>query len=453
MSAFKRFVFFLVFFVLCGNSGFLFSENSEQRNVKKASEAKKFFLKGKAYFDKGDYENALEAFRSSLFEDPTDPVLNHLMGRAAYELGKYEEALFAFERVLVLNPNLALSRLEKARAHLALGSILEAKEELERVLESDIPSEVRANVETLLAQIGSERKHVVSGVLLFSNMWDSNASLGTGPVPLLGTSLISDPTRRSDRIFSSAAVLSHRLPLAKEGLSWKNGATGFVSDNTTINANDLLLAVLSTGMEYAYKRHVFDLSLSWMGINLDESAYQSCSGLALKYNYAYSPRISFRAGGSYTRRHHFAAPGSAGINQTFGFANSFDAGLSFLQNEKNNWDFSWVQKFDKSPREGKVAQSYYRYELIARFSRVLTNRVTFNLTGTRRHDEYGVVHDVYMDRQRSDLTRIATAGFSIKVTPKVIFDFAGAYTDNDSNIPNNTYLSKQLYMTLTALFG
>lgn len=413
--------------------------------------AKKYFLEGKAFFDQGDYENALESFRKSLFEDPTDPVLNHLMGRAAFEMGSFEEALFAFERVLVLNPNLALSRLEKARTHLMLGSNLEAKEELLRVLEADIPPEVRANVETLLAQIGSERKHEVSGVMLFSNMWDANATLGTGPLPLpQAPSLTSDPTTQSDRIFSMAAVLSHKYPLAKEGLTWKNGITCFASDNTTLNTNDLLLGAYSSGLEYSFKRHLFDVTGSATVILLAEHLYQSTPALAVKYNYSYSPRLSFTAGGNYTRRHHFS---TAGTDQTFGFVNSYNLGVSFLKDDKNSWNTSWTQKFDKSPRDLKVASSYYRYELALGYTRVLTDRLSLTLKGTRRHDEYAVIHDVFTDRQRSDITRIGNLALNFKLTPTLLFDIAGTYTDNDSNIPNNTYITKQGVLTLTALFG
>jgi tetratricopeptide (TPR) repeat protein len=413
--------------------------------------AKKYFVEGKTYFDQGDYENALEFFRKSLFEDPTDPVLNHLMGRAAFELGSFEEALFAFERVLVLNPNLALSRLEKARTHLALGSNLEAKEELLRVLEADIPPEVRANVETLLAQIGSERKHEVSGVLLLSNLWDANATLGTGPLPLpQAPSLTSDPTTQSDRIFSTALVFSHKFPLAKEGLTWKNGVTGFLSDNTTLNTNDLLLGAYSSGLEYSFKRHLFDITGSLTAIILAGDLYQSTPAATVKYNYAYSPRLSFTGGGNYTRRHHFS---TAGTESTFGFVNSYNLGASFLRDDKNTWNLSWTQKFDKSPRDLKVASSYYRYEIALGYTRVLTDRISLILKGTRRHDEYAVVHDVFVDRQRSDLTRLGNIGLNFKITPTLLLDVAGAYTDNDSNIPNNTYITKQGILTLTALFG
>lgn len=469
----KVFLGIVVFIFMCGEAS-LVSQATEDENLTESSRpnihrlnnsqllaqaeavekvplAKKYFLEGKVFYDQGDFTNALESFRKSLFEDPTDPVLNHLMGRSAFEIGSFEEALFAFERVLVLNPNLALSRLEKARTHLALGSNLEAKEELLRVLEADIPPEVRANVETLLAQIGSERKHEVSGVMLFSNTWDANATLGTGALPLpQAPSLTSDPTTQSDRIFSMAAVLSHKYPLAKEGLTWKNGITCFASDNVTLNTNDLLLGAYSSGLEYSFKRHLFDVTGSATVILLAEHLYQSTPALTVKYNYAYSPRLSFTTGGNYTRRHHFS---TAGTDQTFGFVNSYNLGVSFLKDDKNSWNTSWTQKFDKSPRDLKVASSYYRYELVLGYTRVLTDRLSLTLKGTRRHDEYAIIHDVFTDRQRSDITRIGNLALNFKLTPTLLLDIAGGYTDNDSNIPNNTYITKQGILTLTALFG
>ncbi|SCA63060.1 hypothetical protein SCG7109_AH_00280 [Chlamydiales bacterium SCGC AG-110-M15] len=419
--------------------------------------AKKYFKEGKAFFDKGDFENALESFRKSLYEDPTDPVLNHLMGRSAYELGNYEEALFAFERVLVLNPNLVLSRLEKARTHMALGSRVEARQEFNRVLESDIPSDVRKNVEALLAQLGSGREHTFGGILLLSNSWNSNVTLGTGelPSPFI-PSFISNPTLRSDRIFSSALVLTHQYPLAHEGLTWKNNATGYISDNSTVNENDLNLGIFSTGLEKVYQRHTFGGFANWTGILLQGDSYQSNYTGALTYKYAYSPRVSWRFGWNYTRRHHFAV---SGTTQTLGFVHVYTGGMSFRQDEKNTWDISWTHKFDKSPREGNEGNAYNRYDIVTKYTRVLNPRVNFNLSFTRRHDEYTssllttpVDPGTNVRPQRSDLMLSGTGGFTIKLTPKVFFDISGTYTDNNSNIDVSTYMIRQLAMTLTAIY-
>ncbi len=458
----------VLFFFLLGIQSTLYAEDQEENSplvteqilaqtgeIPSESEniplAKKYFLEGKTFFDAGYYQNALEAFRKSLYEDPTDPILNHLMGRSAFELGEFEEALFAFERVLVLNPNLALSRLEKARTHLALGSKLEAKEELERVLEADLPDSVRSNVEGLLASIGAERKHEVSSILLVSNMWDSNSTLGTGPLPFpTAPSLISSPTQRSDRVLSIAGVLSHRYPLATQGMTLKNSLTGFLSDNTTVNTNDILLANLSSGFEYSRQRHLFSANATWTGIVLDEHLYQNNVGVALNYAYAYSQRLNLRSGWGYTRRHHFSR---VGANPTFGFVHSYNFGASFLQNAKNNWDFSWTHKFDKTPVEGTFASGYNRYELAGRFTRILTSRLNLNLSGVRRHDEYTSPSALSPSgAQRSDIALIGSAGLTFKLTPKILLDCSTSYSDNESNIPNNTYIVKQLIFTLTALF-
>jgi tetratricopeptide (TPR) repeat protein len=417
--------------------------------------AKKYFLKGKGFFDKGDYEKALIEFRKSLYEDPTNPVLNHLMGRAAYELGNYEEALFAYERVLSLNPNLVLSRLEKGRTHLALGSRNEARKEFKRVLEADIPQEVKMNVEALIAQLGSERQHTVNGVFLLSNLWDSNTTLGTGPLPLvIYTDFISDATARSDRTFSTAIVLNHSYPLAKEGLTWKNSSTVYFSDNTTINSNDLFLGILGTGLEYQFKRHQYNIMYSVTGINLDEKPYQVSNSLAVNYNYFFSNKLTLRAGWTYSRRHHYAP--ESGTN--FGFIHGYSLGASYIQDKKNNWDLAWAHKYDKSPKNGP-ASSYRRYEITGRYTRTLTDRINFNLIGTRRHDEYnlplvsGVAHLGHVGQLRSDMTLIASGGFTFMLNPQAYIDVLGSYTNNDSvHSSNYTYMVKQFVVTFTKLF-
>ncbi len=431
-------------------NGLLASRRAHPGDLKRA---KDLYKEGKRLFDEGKYEEAIEKFREALFEDPTNTTINYLLGRAAFELGNFEEATFAYERVLLLNPNYSLARLEKARSQLALGARQEAKAELKRVLESpDLPPNVRANVELLLAQISAKRKHEFSGLAQLSHVWDSNATLGTGPVALpFAPSLFSLPTKRSDRIASGVIVLNHQYPLAHDGWYWRNGFTGYVSDNDSVDANDLYLIAGRTGLQWIHKRHVVECEFNTTMIWLGQQLYQSNNSANVAYNYAFSARLNLRAGGSYTRRHHFQGIGPS-ISATFGLITTASAGGAFYLNANNHFFFTYDYRYDKTPRTGMAPLAYRRHEATARYTRILSRLWSCSVTGKIRHDRYTTNHPIFVTKRRDDLGLISSAGITYRATYWLLLDAAASYIDNDSNIPNNDYHAAQGTLSSTFVY-
>lgn len=427
----------------------LIAQNSEGGTLSVKEKVKK----GKRLFSEGKFEEAYEVFKDALFDDPGSPELNHWLGQAAQKVGKYDEAVFAYERALATDPKQHVSRLEKGRAHVALGQKELAREEFQRVLEQEVPPQVRSNIELYIAQLGSARKATYSGAVMLSHTWDSNATLGTGPVPLQDTLLITEATQRSDRVSSIALILNSQYPLHTDGVTWANNIVFYNADNTTISDNDLRLVQGGTSLNYSFRSHMVSAGVNWTVLWLREHLYQSNPAAVLRYNYLFSQRLNFTAAHTYTARHHFDGIGTP-RETSFGMQQVSRAGFTFIQDPKKIWSFEVSHKYDKTPRDGLGPQAYNRVELILRHTRVLNEAFTLNFAGTHRSDRYRGSHPLLPgdDAKRYDRALIGSVALNYKMRPDILIDLSTTYTDNYSNVLNFDYIAQQATISLTTLF-
>ncbi|MGD9045325.1 MAG: tetratricopeptide repeat protein [Desulfobacterales bacterium] len=68
---------------------------------------------GNAYFDSGQYENSIRAYRKSLELDPSNPNVWTDMGVMYRRSGKPEEAIKAFDQAIAADPKHEVSRMNK----------------------------------------------------------------------------------------------------------------------------------------------------------------------------------------------------------------------------------------------------------------------------------------------------------------------------------------------------
>lgn len=110
------------------------------------------------------------------------PRFDLYYGLVLMQKAEYEEAIFAFERVLIFVPDQHRARLELGRAYYQLGNYARARSALEQVLLADPPSNVRRNVNTLLALITEEEARSQIQTEFGGSVeagWDSNANGGS----------------------------------------------------------------------------------------------------------------------------------------------------------------------------------------------------------------------------------------------------------------------------------
>ena len=400
-----------------------------------------YYLKGKEHFENKQYQEALDSFRKSLHEDPSHLELNHLIGRAAYETGDFEEALFAYERALVLDPKFTQSRLEKARTLIALGSHDEAKNELLKVLAANIPPEVRANVELLLSAMVEKKNHHFSGAVVLAYTFDSNATLGTDtgiPSPFGPTFPEADPSEENDQIFAVTAVLNHKYPLPQKGLTLKNGLITYFSDNHELNSNDLLLVMLSSGVNYLCGRHSLDFSIAWNYLELNNARYQNNWRFNFKHAIPITQRQMITSTYNFTQRHHFPTLGAT-LDNNSGFIHGIS--LAWLMNEtpKRSWSLNSSWRYDNSPRDSNPDLAYHRSDISLRFNQIITNCLSLSAKAGYRMDWYTRTHLIYTDRTRHDKAYFTSLGLAFNFLKRCTINTVLEYINNHSNIPTNEY--------------
>ncbi|WP_457597364.1 tetratricopeptide repeat protein [Hydrogenimonas sp.] len=104
------------------------------------------------------------------------PEIQYLYGRAAFETGHYEEALEAYERVLILRPRDLLAELETGRTYFAMESFPAARKIFYRLLERpDLPYSTYKKIQSYLDVMANyEKRTFFHATLAAAVGYDSN---------------------------------------------------------------------------------------------------------------------------------------------------------------------------------------------------------------------------------------------------------------------------------------
>ncbi len=166
--------------------------------------------RGQEAFQKKDFKNAIEAFRTVLSHDPGHPMANAYMGMVLAQAGHTDAALAALDRALSRTPNLPLALWAKGMILHQEGRDPEgARENLQR-LEKLLPAgEQRDAVREIIAQIGQppkERPAAPSG-------------------PMIEGTVQLDPGRTTDAGGRSTLYIVARAPGPEAGLRWRSSGS------------------------------------------------------------------------------------------------------------------------------------------------------------------------------------------------------------------------------------
>ena len=102
---------------------------------------------GLAYFQFGDYANALTAFRRVVDLDPTNPIGHQNIGAVYFQQGKYQESIPEFERAIALQTSKPGVFSDLGLAYLFLGRYDEGVRKLETA------AEMSPNDETIIGNL------------------------------------------------------------------------------------------------------------------------------------------------------------------------------------------------------------------------------------------------------------------------------------------------------------
>jgi tetratricopeptide (TPR) repeat protein len=121
----------------------LFSDPLMDQVVQQEASSVLLWERAKAFFERGDWEQAARGLEIVARLKPSDPEVHHQLGVAYAQLGRLAEARPHFEQAVALDGTRVVPRVQLARLHLEEDRPAEAVRLLERVLELD-PSEPEA---------------------------------------------------------------------------------------------------------------------------------------------------------------------------------------------------------------------------------------------------------------------------------------------------------------------
>lgn len=206
---------------------------------------------------------ALEARKQALFEqmlrNPNDLDATFEYADVAAKLGDNEAALGALERMLLFNPNLPRVQLELGALYFRLGSFDAAQGYFEKALAANPPADVKARIETYLAQILKQQSpEHFSGLLFFGAQYQSDANVAPGS-SLINTLLLGPVTLQSqflkhadENIFGAATLLYSHDFGDQSGDAFEVTSTDFINHYFRFDRLDLGLAEVTAGPRFIF---------------------------------------------------------------------------------------------------------------------------------------------------------------------------------------------------------
>lgn len=212
----------------------------------------------------------LQAQKEALFErmlrDPGNLDTAFAYADVSAKLGDNEAAVSALERMLLFNPNLPRVQLELAALYFRMGSYEIARTYFERAAAANPPPEVKARIDTYLAEIKRlSAPQRFSGFVFFGGQYQSDANVAPGsPLihsPVGDVLLNSQFVKRNDlNVFGTGAALYSYDLGTQDRDTVEIGGTGFANHYGKVTRLDLQLVELTAG-----PRLNFSQPLSWVG--------------------------------------------------------------------------------------------------------------------------------------------------------------------------------------------
>ncbi len=251
-----------------------------------ASVSEQQFQEAYAYYKKGDFKSANDAFKKLFFIAMDNERVNFYLGRSALELGEYDTAIAAFERVLILKPDHARSRLELGRAYYGMKMYDQAEVEFKKVLAGPVPPEVREAVDRYLALIiQGKKKNYLSGMVAIGFQNDSNVNNGNDyTIRALGDTVVNPA--ESDTSHTEMLTLRHIYDFFdKSGFFWQTDGLAYAQSYSEYDDFNLIYSSLSTGPGLKYDSFAVNLVGGLDHLSLGGEDYIDVTHISLKMQF------------------------------------------------------------------------------------------------------------------------------------------------------------------------
>lgn len=208
-----------------------------------------------------------EALFQTMLRDPGNLDTTFSYADVSAKLGDNEAAVAALERMLLFNPDLPRVQLEVGALYFRMGSYEIARTYFEKAAAANPPDEVKARIQTYLAEIsrmsGVQR---FAGFILFGVQDQSDANIAPGS-PLIHSPfgdvlLNSQFVKKHDvNVFGTGSALYSYDLGTQDRDSVEIGGTGFANHYSSVTRLDLGLAELSAGPRFNFPQPMSGVSI------------------------------------------------------------------------------------------------------------------------------------------------------------------------------------------------
>lgn len=383
------------------------------------------YEQGKKHFEAKQYAKAYEKFLEAFRENPGDLNTNFMLGRAAFEMGNYQTAVMAFERILMVRPDLQRVKLELARSYFRLNSYEIAKRYFGEVLATDLPPEVRRNIEGLMEQM---RPGFFSGTLSMGYNWDSNVRLSPENSRIgtaIGERVLAPEDRlKRDEFISTTLVVDHKYRLAEgRRLWWKTTALNY---NAYYNHEDELdVNYFSVLTGPAIESEEWALELRGLGTYVEEGRHaylRSVGGTSFAVR-ALNEHVLLAMGAKAEYLSFYDERDRSGLN----LSASIGPVLVWGENRV-------VTQFgfeEQGARDG--TEAYDGFRALVRYERQLPLDIRLIL-GYRFEDSHYDATEPDFATRRRDRFHAFSVGLSKQITSNLWAELSHTYTDCSSSV-------------------
>ena len=415
-----------------------------------SKEERIIYKKAMIAFKKRNYKKSYEFFSELYLNHLSHTSINFYLGRSAFELKKYNQAYAAFQRVLIQDEDNKRVRLEIGRVLYVLKSYDEALKEFERVLKYPIPTQVRNNVQALIASIeNKKKKYFINGAMQFGLGHNDNVNSTTHlEYTTYGDSLLSNDTKKADDYFNKLVlVLNLTVPFKNnKQIAYEASLIGYSQDYFEENSSDIALMSVSNGLSFIQNKYKLSASLITDKIWYGSDPLMTNIGLSPKITYLYSKELILNLSGKYSKKRMTksgdvdkdATIQNITFNMTKKLKNKASVSLtSYLTTERKIRGIRTDVNKDK-----KGFKISYGREFIPSINTVLSYAYDSN-----QYEE----SDINLPK-RADVSETYNLTFtkSLDKTSNVSLDYA--IVDNNSNIESNTYDRNTVGITYTKTF-
>lgn len=377
-------------------------------------------------------------------ESPEDVQAEFMLGMAAMKLGKNDEAVSHFEDILADNPDFPRVRLELARAYAANGDTQRARGEFKKVLETDLPPQVRENVNRFLALL--EDGHGLNAWISIGYLYDDNVNAGpdTDQVTFFGLPFALDTAAKQQ---SDSALVANVV--ADYSVRTKSEDTDIVSTFLFRSVNygtwsqfDSQEFVITAGPRFKTERMQLRLPLVFDYAFLGSDRYGMGYGVGPELRYALKQNLSVNGSVLVERKRYFSREDRTG--HLWGLDLHLRRLLrneSFLDLGYQHWHEDTKVEFLDNDTDTLYAGLYT----------TVFNDMSFFVGPSVSWNTYDE-REAALDRARDDFRTRVNVNLSKKFGDDIELALGYTHTYNDSNLSLYEFRRNQVTLQLAKYF-